>query len=179
MKSQTLEEKIQSIGNPVFMLRNSQQGPIEFPVRGEFSNWRDEQEAWRLTAALLDQSYHMTDLHVEGPDTTRLLSDLGVNSFKNFGRNRAKQYLACNHDGFVIGDGILFGLENNKVSIVGRPPVSNWIQFNASSGQYDVTVEKDERSAVNPKQRKTYRFQIQGPNAVKVLEKVHGGPCRN
>src|SRR5215467_5917052 len=103
---ETLEAKIRRIGNAVDMLRNSQQGPFEFPVPGEFSNWRDEQEAWRNTAALLDQSYHMTDLYVEGRDTLRLLCDVGVNTIKNFGHNKAKQLVACNHDGFVVGDGI-------------------------------------------------------------------------
>lgn len=176
MATQTLEEKIRQNGNPVRMLRNSQQGPIVFPVRGEFSNWRDEQEAWRKTAALLDQSYHMTDLYVEGPDVIRLLSDLGVNTFKNFGRNKAKQFVACNYDGYVIGDAILLGLEEDKVSLVGRPPVSNWVEFHATTGDYDVRIERDARSVVNDNQRKTYRFQIQGPNAVKILEKVNGGP---
>ena len=36
------------------------------------------------TSALFDQSHHMLDLQIEGPDTIRLLSDLGVNSFENF-----------------------------------------------------------------------------------------------
>jgi vanillate/3-O-methylgallate O-demethylase len=175
MAVRTLEENIQKIGNVVHMLRNSPQGAIDFPVRSEFSNWRDEQEAWRKTAALLDQSYHMTDLYVEGPDTPRLLRELGVNSFKNFGRNKAKQFLASNHDGFVIGDAILFGLEDYKVSLVGRPPIPNWVEFNAVTGGYDVTVEQDKRSVENPNPRKTYRFQIQGPNAIGILEKVNGG----
>ena len=52
--------------------------------RAEFSNWRDEQVAWRETSALFDQTHHMTDLYVEGPDVIRLLSDLGVNTFENF-----------------------------------------------------------------------------------------------
>src|SRR5450631_4145582 len=104
----TLEQKIQECGNSVNMLRNSQAGPYVFPIAAEFSNWRDEQEAWRKTAVLFDQSHHMTDLYVEGPDVIRLLSDLGINSFKTFGRNKAKQLVVCNYDGFVIGDAVLF-----------------------------------------------------------------------
>ena len=64
---QTLEQKIQSAGNPVDMLRNSQVGPYVFPISSEFSNWRDEQEAWQKTAVLFDLSYHMTDIYFEGP----------------------------------------------------------------------------------------------------------------
>lgn len=176
MTTQSLEQKIKDAGNPVTMLRNSQAGAYVFPIAPEFSNWRDEQEAWRKTAILFDQSYHMTDLYVEGPDTVRLLSDLGVNSFQGFKRDKAKQFVACNHEGYVIGDGVLFALEDDKVVLVGRPPISNWVHFNAVSGGYNVKVERDERSLANPMQRKLYRFEVQGPNAWQILEKVHGGP---
>jgi glycine cleavage system aminomethyltransferase T len=36
----------------------------------------------------------MTDLHIEGPDTIRLLSALGVNTFRNFTHDKAKQLVA-------------------------------------------------------------------------------------
>jgi glycine cleavage system aminomethyltransferase T len=176
MTTQSLEQKIKEAGNPVAMLRNSQTGAYVFPIAPEFSNWRDEQEAWHKTAILFDQSYHMTDLYVEGPDTVRLLSDLGVNSFTGFKRDKAKQFVACNHDGYVIGDGVLFALEDDKVVLVGRPPISNWVHFHAVTGGYNVKVERDERTLANPLQRKLYRFEVQGPNAWKILEKVHGGP---
>lgn len=176
MTTLSLEQKIKEAGNPVTMLRNSQAGAYVFPIAPEFSNWRDEQEAWRKTAILFDQSYHMTDLYVQGPDTVRLLSDLGVNSFQGFKRDKAKQFVACNHDGYVIGDGVLFALEDDKVVLVGRPPISNWVHFNAVTGGYNVKVERDERSLANPMQRKLYRLEVQGPNAWKILEKVHGGP---
>lgn len=172
----TLQQKIDAAGDPVRMLRNSQAGPYVFPIAPEFSNWRDEQEAWRKTAILFDQSYHMTDLYVEGPDTVRLLSELGVNSFQGFQRNKAKQFVACNHDGYVIGDGVLCALENDKVILIGRPPVSNWVHYHAVTGGYDVRVERDERSLANARPRRLYRFEVQGPNAWKILEKVHGGP---
>jgi glycine cleavage system aminomethyltransferase T len=172
----TLQQKIDAAGDPVRMLRNSQAGPYVFPIAPEFSNWRDEQEAWRKTAVLFDQSYHMTDLYVEGPDTVRLLSHLGVNSFQGFQRNKAKQFVACNHDGYVIGDGVLCALEDDKVILIGRPPVSNWVHYHAVTGGYDVRVERDERSLANVRPRKLYRFEVQGPNAWKILEKVHGGP---
>ena len=120
MSQQSLEDVLQSAGSPVQLLRNSQIGPYAFPVvPSEFTNWRDEQRSWRETCALFDQSHHMTDLYLEGPDALKLLSDLGVNSFKNFKVNQAKQFVACNHDGYVIGDAILFYLADNRLSLVG------------------------------------------------------------
>ena len=173
---QNLEQILQTT-NPVDLLRNSQIGPYAFPVvRYEFTNWRDEQRSWRQTCALFDQSHHMTDLYLEGPDAPRLLSTLGVNSFKGFKVDQAKQFIACNDDGHVIGDAILFYLDDNRFSLVGRPPVANWVEYNARLGTDNVTTERDERSAVNQGRRKTYRFQVQGPNAAKVMEAATGAP---
>jgi vanillate/3-O-methylgallate O-demethylase len=177
MSAESLESRLQSAGDPIAMVRNSQIGPYVYPnVPSEFSNWRDEQHAWRETSCLFDQSHHMTDLTISGPDALRLLSDLGVNSFNGFAVGKAKQFVCCNPDGYVIGDAILFFLDADRLSLVGRPSAHNWVQYHAETGDYDVTLERDERSAVNPTGRKLYRFQVQGPNALDVLQKVTGGP---
>ena len=181
MSNQNLEGLLQAAGNPVDMLRNSQIGAYVYPVvPTEFSNWRDEQRAWRETAVLFDQSHHMVDIYVEGPDAIKLFSDTAINSFVNFPVNRAKQYVPCSYDGYVIGDGILFHLEENKLVFVGRAPSANWIQFHGDTAGYDVSITKDDRSPGNPKgkavNRINYRFQIQGPNAEQVIEKLNGGP---
>jgi vanillate/3-O-methylgallate O-demethylase len=178
MTPRSLEDKLQAAGGAVEMARNSQLGPYVYPkVPAEFTNWRDEQVAWRETSALFDQSHHMTDLYIEGPDVIRLLSDLGVNTFANFQVNKAKQLVVCNHDGYVIGDGILFFLDENRVSLVGRPSAHNWVQYHGETGDYDVGFERDERTAVNPTgRRKIYRFQVQGPTALDTLAQATGGP---
>lgn len=174
-----LEEKIQEAGGPVNLLRSSQLGQYVFPVPLEFSNWRDETAAWNNGAVLLDQSHHMTDLYVKGPDTIKLLSDLSINSYKGFVRNKAKQIVCTNYDGYVIGDAVLFALEDDYVNIVGRPHVANWVQFHATTGNYDVELERDERTLANKGVRKTFRFEVQGPNAWALLEKANGGPIED
>jgi len=178
MTYKSLEDKLGAVGNPVEMARNSQIGPYVYPkVAAEFTNWRDEQHSWVETCALFDQSHHMTDLYVEGPDVIPLLSSLGVNSFESFAVNKAKQFVACNEDGYVIGDGILFFLAENKVSLVGRPSAHNWVQYHAETGGFDVRCERDERTAANPTgRRRLYRYQVQGPTALQALEKANGGP---
>lgn len=172
----SLEQKLQAAGSAVTMLRNSLTGPYIFPIDPEFSNWRDEQEAWYKSAVLFDLSRHMTDIYFEGPDLLRLLSDLAVNSFKNFGPNRAKQIVCCNPEGYVIGDAILFGLSETRVNISGRPSVPNWVAYHAETGDYDVTVSRDNRSVQNKGERLTYRYQVQGPRAMEILEAACDGP---
>jgi vanillate/3-O-methylgallate O-demethylase len=178
MSPNSLEDALRAAGSAVELTRNSQLGPYVYPaVPAEFSNWRDEQVAWRETCALFDQSHHMTDLYVEGPDTIRLLSALGVNTFSNAAPSKAKQFVACAPDGHVIGDGILFFLEENSVQLVGRPAAHNWVAFHAENGGYDVELERDERTAVNPSgRRKVYRYQVQGPTALEVMERATGAP---
>jgi vanillate/3-O-methylgallate O-demethylase len=177
MSAQSLQNLIDAVGNPVDLVRNSQIGPYVYPkVPSEFTNWRDEQHAWRETCCLFDQSHHMTDMYIKGPDALKLLSATGVNSFASFKVDKAKQFVACNYDGQVIGDAILFYLDEKLFNMVGRPSAHNWVQYHAEKDGYDVEIERDERSAVNPGNRKLYRFQVQGPTAMEVLQQANDGP---
>ena len=83
----------------------------------------------------------MADLAVEGPDALELLSHLGVNSFDGFTADRAKQFVPCTPDGYVIGDVILFALGDDRYNLVGRSPGLNWITYHAETGGYDVNVD--------------------------------------
>ncbi|HZF16388.1 MAG TPA: hypothetical protein VE046_10635 [Steroidobacteraceae bacterium] len=171
---------INAAGNPVDLLRNSQTGPYVYPVvPPEYSNWRDEQRGWQETCVLFNQSYHMTDMYVEGPDALKLFSYLGINSFKGFEVDKAKQFVPCNYDGYVIGDVVLFYLGKDSFNLVGRPSVHNWVQYHCETGGYKAKCERDERAAARqgPIVRKAYRFQVQGPNAMKVIAKVTGAPA--
>src|SRR4026207_1601220 len=102
MTEQTLQAKLDSVGNVVDFLRNQQTGPNVYPgVPAEFSNWRNEQRAWAKTAGLLHQRYHRVELYVRGPDAFALLEYLAINSFKNFAVNKAKQFVPVTPDGYV------------------------------------------------------------------------------
>lgn len=176
MSRRSLEDVVGSAPSLVELLRNAQVGPNVYPgVPAEFTNWRDEQQAWQQTCVLFDQSYHMADLAVEGPDALKLLSHLAVNSFEGFTVDRAKHFVPCSPEGYVIGDVILFALAENQFNLVGRAPALNWVTYHAETGGYDVTVELDQRWALRTDgRRKYYRFQVQGPNAMAVIGKVLG-----
>ena len=181
MKQENLEQLLRRSGNPVHMLRNSQIGAYVYPVVPyEFSNWRTEQVAWQKAAVLYDQTHHMAEITVKGPDALKMLSHLTINSFNGFVPNKAKQMVPCSHDGYVIGDGILFHLDQDELLFVGRAPTVNWIQFHAETGGHRVEAIRDDRSPSYPRGkpvfRRHYRFQIQGPNAMQVLTKLNGGP---
>src|ERR1700759_2579244 len=123
MTPSNLQDVLDASGNTVELLRNSEIGAYVYPVVAyEFSNWRREQKAWAQTAVLFDQSHHMVNLYIKGPDALKLISDTAINSVANFPVNTAKQYVPSAPNGGVIGDGILFPLEENHVVFVGRAP---------------------------------------------------------
>jgi vanillate/3-O-methylgallate O-demethylase len=181
MTPNNLQEVLDAAGDTVKLLRNSQIGAYIYPVVPyEFTNWRREQRAWRETAVLYDQTHHMANLYMRGPGAIKLISDTGINSVANFPVNMAKQFVPCTSAGHVIGDGILFHLADEEFVWVGRAPVANWLQYQAQAGGYDVEVQKDDRSPGRPYgkavSRSVWRFQIQGPSAWPVIEKLNGGP---
>jgi vanillate/3-O-methylgallate O-demethylase len=176
-----LQDLIDAHPDIVDLLHNSQTAPyISHPVvPPEFYNWRDEQKAWRESVVLMDQTHHMDALYIRGADARRLILDTAITS-STFPVDSAKQYIAVNSRGHVIGDGIVHHEAEDEMMYVGRSPAANWLLFNAETGGYDVDVEVDRRSfeyALGRRVvRRYWRFQIQGPRAWEVIEKLNGAP---
>ena len=135
MGQQSLHDKFNDVANIRDALRNSPTGFYVFPVPGEHSNWRDEQTAWVESAVLFDQSYHMSDVYVRGPDRFKLLSDYSINNFDGFAPMHAVQMVNCAKSGRLIGDAIVFHLPDGSLNIIGKPASGNWITFNAKAGK--------------------------------------------
>ncbi|WP_350353321.1 aminomethyl transferase family protein [Microbacterium sp. A8/3-1] len=175
MNFTTLQQRLDAAGSAVAMLSAPMPPYTSFPYPPVYTNWQEEQRASKTTAVLFDQSYHMTDCYITGPDAVRLLSDTAVNSFATFGPGKAKQYLAVNEDGFVIADGLLFGLAEDAVVVTGNEIASNWLRYQAELGGYDVQIEVEDRGNDGPVPKRMYRFELEGPWAWKILESAHGG----
>jgi vanillate/3-O-methylgallate O-demethylase len=172
-----LESAIAQAGSPHKLLWESQSPPIvATPVTAEFTNWRDEQLAWRRTAVLYDQSHHMADLNIKGPDALKLIRDTAINSVEYFPVNAAKQYIAVNAEGQLIGDNILFRNEEDEFQAVGIPPSIGWLQYHAETGGYDVKIWRDNPSyaRVGGGNPVVYRCEVQGPGAMNVIRDVIG-----
>jgi len=173
--AKNLEEAIADAGSPHTLLWESQSPPIvSTPVTPEFTNWRDEQQAWRRTAVLFDQSHHLADLNVKGPDALRLLKDTAVNSVEHFPIDAAKQYVAVNGEGFLIGDNIVFRNEEDEFQAVGIPPTINWLQYHAETGDYDLELWRDNPSYARSGDPVVYRYEVQGPGAMDVIREALG-----
>lgn len=178
--TQSLEEALQAAGSPIEFARsvgsNADSGHLRLfaDLPSEVTNWREEQAAWAESVGLADLSHHMTDLHVEGPDALELFANLGVNNFENFEPGKAKQFVACNPDGYLIGDGILFYLDENEFNLVGYGPIS-WVQYNLETGGYDAVAERNEHGGIREGPPKVFRYQVQGPDALDLIKEVVDG----
>jgi len=176
---ESLQRALDRTDNAVELLRNASAASVPFNGAPEHSNWQAEQRAWRESVALLDQSHHMNDLFISGPDALRLFRDFGVNTFENFDVGKAKHLVTVNEDGDFIGDNILFHLDVDRFNLVGQPFSVNWIQFNAATGDYDVEVDRDPPTPFREPglPPKLFRYELQGPNALPLVERLIDGPA--
>jgi vanillate/3-O-methylgallate O-demethylase len=178
MAAPTLQDGIDKAGSPVKLLWKPNAEPFKVPViKPEYVGWREEQGAWRQGVTLSDLSHHMWDTFIEGPDATRLLAAVSANDFERFEIGQAKQFVPVTGEGLIVTDGILLREESEKYTLSGVPAAQTWVRYHAEKGDYNVscTVDPDSafRKSGNPVQ---FRYQIQGPRALELIERVFGGP---
>lgn len=185
----SLQNLIDLAGGPLNYLRGSKRYRRDNPafspalvipqIPYEFTAWEYEQRSWREGVALMDQSHHMQAAVVKGPDARAFLSHLACNNLANANPNRAFQIICAAPDGNMIGDGILLQSGENEFEAVG-PFLLSWIRYNAEVLDFDVEVSIDARSPVyangHANTRPACRYQIQGPFAWQLIEKLNGGP---
>lgn len=191
MTAKCLEDLIGIAGGAIPLLRAHKYDRVDLPqeynpalivpqIPQEFSRWERESRSWRETVALFDQTHHMQGVFVSGPDARRFLGYLSCNSLYKSTPNKASQIMCVNSEGWLIGDGIVFHLEENLFSIYGAPMVPTWVQYCAQGLGYDVKATIDGRSPVYANgfgnTRPDCRYQIQGPLAGRLIEKLNGGP---
>ncbi|MEV7694776.1 aminomethyl transferase family protein [Microbacterium sp. NPDC089189] len=181
MTSESLAEAITRVGDPLQLLRNQNWPAFTFPVAPEFTNWRDEQRSWNTTVALMDQSHHMTQLFLGGADLLPLLASISPNTFATFRPGVAKQLIAVNEAGYLIGDGILFYNEDapEGLVLIGHHILIDWVRYHVERAQAegrDVHSRLEANSHMRQGPPTFYRYELQGPRAVEVMEDLFGGP---
>lgn len=173
--TESVQQALDRVGSAVDLLRDAPVASVPFHGAPEHSNWMTEQRAWRESVALLDQSHHMNDLFVSGPDALRLFQDFGVNRVDDDAVGKAKHLVTVNQDGLFIGDNILFHLETDAFDLVGQPFSVNWIEYQATTGGYDVEVHRDPPTPYRGgRPPELYRYELQGPNALPLVERLTG-----
>lgn len=137
--------------------------------RTEYSGWIDESQSWKTSCYVGDWSF-LDEFHVRGPDALRLFSDLCVNSFAKFAIGQAKHVICCNDGGHVIGEGVLMRLGEDEFEFQALGPVTAWLEYNLQRGGYRA-------EAVT--QVGKFKYQVSGPKALYVLERLAEGTLRD
>ena len=122
--------------------------------------------SWKETCYVGDWSFLAT-FEVEGPDALALFSDISVNGFSKFEIGQAKHVIQCNVDGKVITEGILLRLAEDRFWIQSLPAF--YAAYHLSTGKYKATGRYVDM----------YFYQVQGPNALAVLERLVGDQLRD
>ena len=168
--------------DPVELLRNSQLGAYVYPVvAAEFTNWRREQWAWqRHRGAVRPVAPHGQPLH-RGPGRAQAAlrhGDQRVGELPGRTRPSSTSRRRRTATSSATASSSTSPRKSSSTSAARPPPTG--CSSTAETGGYDVEIVNDDRSPSRPMgkpvNREYWRFQIQGPNAWAVIEKLNGGP---
>jgi len=135
----------------------------------EYTDWIDESMSWKDTLYIGDWS-PLAKLQVQGRDALKFFSAIAVNSFAKFDVGQAKHIILCNRAGKIMGEGVLMRLAEEDFLFTSGPGVA-WADYQFRRGNYDA-----EASQMGPRQ---FILQVQGPNALFVMEKAAGASLRD
>lgn len=99
----------------------------------------------------------------EGPDALKLFSDISVNSFENYKLGQTKHLIHCSEVGKVIAQGVL--IRAGELKFVNQSLSTFYSEFMLKKGNYNATFHE----------RQTFNFQVSGPKALQVVEKLAPG----
>lgn len=132
----------------------------------EYTDWRDESMSWKEGVYIGDWSF-LWERRFRGPDVLKLFSDFSVNNFENFDIDQSKHVIHTDKDGKLIAEGILTRLSDDEYMHFGRGTF--WIDYHLRHGNYDAESQADD----------WFNFQVQGPDAIHVVEKASGEKLRD
>lgn len=133
----------------------------------EYTGWIDESMSWKQTCFIGD--WPLFKLLVKGPDAVRFFREVSINGFTGFEVGRGKHSVMCNSAGQVMNEGVLMRLaEDECLFICGR---IDWALYQFQRGNYDA-------EAIDVTESR-FTFQVQGPHALYLLEKLTGDDLRD
>ncbi|MED5309512.1 MAG: aminomethyltransferase family protein [Pseudomonadota bacterium] len=114
---------------------------------------------WKLRQKALLFDVPEKPIEISGPDSVKFLNEIFVRDVTRMNVGRGYYAIACNYDGGIIMDGVLFKLDDNKFWYVQADgPFETWLS--AHSGTYNVQIS-------DPKSRV---LQIQGPASIDIMK---------
>ena len=138
-------------------------GWSDFVLPDIYTSAHDELKAVRERAGIIDMS-PLPKMTFRGPDAGKLLDKLMTRPVLPVGVGRALFSPWCNDDGLMIGDGLIFRLQEEKYIVVGENSQS-W--FEKHIGSMDVSITDE---------TKNYGvLALQGPKSTEIMAKAVDG----
>jgi Glycine cleavage system T protein (aminomethyltransferase) len=132
----------------------------------EYTDWQDESLSWKEGCYIGDWSF-LWERRFRGPDVMRLFSDVSVNNFERFDIDQSKHVIHTDEAGKIIAEGVATRLSEEEVMLFGRGTF--WVDHRLRHGSYRVESQADD----------WFNFQVQGPDAIHVVEKAAGQSLRD
>ncbi len=132
----------------------------------EFNGWQAESRSW-IDGCYIHAGLSRTGpTSIKGPGAAEWLQGQVINSFANFPVGSMKHAVMCNDAGLIEAHGIVERKADDEFeSFAGGPPG----RVKPTSVPHDVEITRLDH----------YLFQIAGPTALEVLEKVTGDNLRD
>src|SRR5699024_2580709 len=114
-------------------------------------------------------------------DLNDQLASISPNTYKNFQLGRAKQVIAVNKDDILIGDIDLFLNSESEEgrALVGHQMLIDWIRLHIEKAEDSGThihYRLDPNSNMRNGDPTLYRYELQGPDANAVMDRLFDGP---
>lgn len=135
----------------------------------EYTGWIDESMSWKKTCFIGDWS-PLFKLKIKGPDAIQFFSDITVNGYAKFDIGQAKHIIMCNSQGKLMGEGVLMRQGEEEFLFTSGPGIP-WMHYQFQKRKYAATAELITADR--------FIFQVQGPNALFVLEEAIGSSIRD
>lgn len=138
----------------------------ELPV--QYTGVVDEHRAVRERAGLFDVS-HMGELFFRGPEAEVVIDELVTNDVRSLPIGRALYTCACNADGTLMDDLIVYRIAQDELLVV-----CNAGNLEKMSAHFSAHVQG--RCAFEDASSETVLLALQGPKAAEILAAAGGNP---
>lgn len=100
---------------------------------------------------------------IAGTDAIRFISEVSVNSYKNFPVGSCKHMIICNEQGLVMDHGLILRTGEEEVLSYITP---FYLLYRAEIGNYDITITS------STDETRPFVFQLAGPRSLEIIENL-------
>jgi aminomethyltransferase len=130
----------------------------------QYSDVQDEYYAVRTAAGLFDIGF-LGRIEISGPGSADLLQKISPRNLSKINEGATSYTFICNESGFILNDGIIFHLPDNRYLLTTNPinveKITLWLNKHAPD---NVQISENTQTVA--------QFALQGPRSLHILEKL-------